>query len=85
MADFVKPSNKFSFEDEDQETSFNPSTPVLSFKKMINYNKEDLVAKALDAMTNYMANKLTFSVTEEAYKHLSECAGEMRNACVSQQ
>eukprot|EP00178_Gracilaria_changii_P017855 TRINITY_DN5091_c0_g1_i1.p1 TRINITY_DN5091_c0_g1~~TRINITY_DN5091_c0_g1_i1.p1 ORF type:complete len:110 (-),score=19.94 TRINITY_DN5091_c0_g1_i1:7-336(-) len=52
---------------------------------MINYNKEDLVAKALEAMTNYMSNKLTFSVTEEAYKHLSECASEMRSACVNQQ
>ena len=75
MADFVKPSNKFNFEDEEQETSFNPTTPIISFRKMINYNKEDLVSKALLAMTNYVGNKLTFSVTEEAYKHLSECAG----------
>ena len=36
-------ADKFAFEDEDQELKFIPTQPVLSFRKMINYNKEDLV------------------------------------------
>ena len=45
---FVKPVNKFSFEEEDEETKFSPANPVSSFKKMISFNKEDLVSKALN-------------------------------------
>ena len=59
--------------------------PVSSFRKMVSYNKEDLVSTALNAMTNYIKNKIDFSVTEEAFKHLTECANELRNACASEQ
>ena len=74
-AGFVKPEKRFDFEVEEKETSFNPAMPVVSFRKMISYNKEDLVSKALAAMTNYIQSKIEFSVTSEAFKHLSECAG----------
>lgn len=81
----MKPNSKFLFEDEEDQMAFNPANPITSFRKMINYNKEDLVSKALADINHYILNKLSFVVTEEAYKHLSECAAEMRNACVSQQ
>ena len=84
-AGLMKPENKFLFEDEEQTMEFSPAAPVVSFRKMVGYNKEDLVLKALDQMSNYVSNKLAFSVTEAAYRHLAECAGEMRLACVSQQ
>lgn len=51
--------------------AFSPSNPITSFRKMINYNKEDLVSKALADMNNYIFNKLPFVVTEDAYKHLT--------------
>ena len=35
---------KFTFENQDEKDNFNPSEPVLSFRKMINNNKKDLVA-----------------------------------------
>ena len=83
--EFVKPQNKFSFEHEEEETAFNPSNPILSFKKMINYHKEDLVSKALQSMNSYITNKLAYAVTEESFKQLTECASELRNGCISQQ
>ena len=43
--------------------TFSPSNPVLSFQKMIKYNKEDLVSAAFAHMTNYMNHKLGYSVT----------------------
>jgi hypothetical protein len=52
---------------------------------MINYNKEDLVAKAMDSMNNYIISKLGYAVTEEAFKHLTECASELRQGCITQQ
>ena len=42
---------------------FNPSNPIVTFKKMISFNKEDLVLKALKEMNQYILNKLAFSVT----------------------
>lgn len=41
--EFNKPSYKFSIEDEDEEVKFNPANPISSFKKMINFNKKDMV------------------------------------------
>jgi hypothetical protein len=82
---FVKADNKFNFEEEEQDLVFNPAAPIVSFRKMINYNKEDLVDKALKGMDNYITSKLAFTVTEEAYKQMCDCAGELRTACVSQQ
>ena len=61
MVDFVKPEKRFDFEVQEKETSFNPALPVVSFRKMVSYNKEDLVNKALNAMTNYIKNKIDFS------------------------
>ena len=52
---------------------------------MVNYNKQDLVSQALKELNQYILNKVTFSVTLEAYRHLSECASELRSACLSQQ
>ena len=43
---------------------FNPTQPILSFRKMVNYNKEDLVTKALEAMKGYINSKLPFTVTD---------------------
>ena len=54
--------------------NFNPSDPIVSFKKMISFNKKDLVNPALDQMTKYIFNKLPFSITQESMKHLVECA-----------
>ncbi len=42
--EFVKPALKFSAEDEDDQARFNPSNPVPSFRKMISFNKRDMVA-----------------------------------------
>jgi hypothetical protein len=52
---------------------------------MVNFNKEDLVSAAFAHMNNYILHKLEYSITEEAYKHLTECATELRNACLSEQ
>jgi hypothetical protein len=41
---FVKPVLKFSAEDEEDQARFNPSNPVSSFRKMIGFNKRDMVA-----------------------------------------
>lgn len=82
---FIKPANKFMFEDEDEQIAFNPSEPVTSFRKMISYNKEDLVSKALQQMNDYILNKLPFVVTEDSFQQLTGCARELRQACVSQQ
>jgi hypothetical protein len=37
---------KFTLDNEDEER-FNPAEPVISFRKMVNYHKKDLVADAL--------------------------------------
>lgn len=60
--EYVKPDNKL-FEDDPSEMNFNPSAPILSFRKMVNYNKEDLVATALKSIKNYIENKLPFAIT----------------------
>lgn len=52
---------------------------------MVSYNKEDLVAKALESMKQYIEGKLPFTVTEEAYKQLTDCASELRKACLQEQ
>ena len=83
-AEEIKLSNKFMFEDE-ETISFDPTNPIISFRKMINYNKEDLVSKAFKELNQYILNKVSFSVTEEAYKHLTECASELRKASISEQ
>jgi hypothetical protein len=36
-------------------------------------------------MSNYILQRLAYSITTEAYSSLSECASEMRKACMSQQ
>lgn len=82
---FVKPALKFNADDEDEQARFNPSTPVVSFKRMVAFNKRDLVGEALKSLSNYVLQRLAYSITSEAYAHLGECALEMRNGCVSQQ
>ena len=82
---FVKPANKFMYEDEEENVAFNPSDPIISFRKMVSYNKEDLVAKALAQMNDYILNRLPFVVTEDSFRQLTECANELRKACVSEQ
>lgn len=52
---------------------------------MVNFNREDLVNLAFAHMNDYIFHKLAYSITEEAYKHLIECATELRNACMSEQ
>lgn len=36
-------------------------------------------------MNNYILQRLAYSITNESYKHIGECAIEMRQACLSQQ
>ncbi len=36
-------------------------------------------------MNNYIISKLGYAVTEEAFKHLTECASELRQGCITQQ
>jgi hypothetical protein len=43
----VKPALKFNAEDEEDEVRFNPSAPVPSFRRMIAFNKRDLVGEGL--------------------------------------
>lgn len=69
---------------EDEDVKFNPINPIWSFKKMVSFNKKDLVSEGLKYMTNYIMQKLAYCITNEAYKHLKECAEEMRTACVSE-
>ena len=71
---FVKPANKFSFEDEDEEMVFNPGCPVSSFKRMVQYNKQDLVLSALGSLSKFIEQKSAFSVTNEGLMQLIECA-----------
>lgn len=52
---------------------------------MISFNKRDLVAEGLKSISNYVLQRLAYSITNEAYAHLAECASEMRKGCVSQQ
>ncbi len=75
---------KFLADDEDEDIKFNPINPISSFKKMVSYNKKDLVGEGLKYMTNYIMQKLAYCFTNQAYKHLKECAEQMRNACVSE-
>ena len=37
---------------------------MLSFRRMVSYNKEDLVGKALYEMKKYITGKLPFTVTD---------------------
>jgi hypothetical protein len=39
----VKPAMKFSADEEEDDVKFNPSNPIHSFKKMVGFNKRDLV------------------------------------------
>lgn len=41
---------KFTFETENDD-KFSPAEPILSFRKMINNNKKDLVSDALNALS----------------------------------
>ena len=60
---YIKPAHKFAFEQEEDDMGFNPSNPIVTFKIMMSFNKEDLVLKALKEMNQYILNKLAFSVT----------------------
>ena len=81
----IKPFNKFSIEDEDIDIRFDPANPITSFKKMVSFNKKDLVSDALKVMNEFIMDKLAFAVTQETIKVLGECAAELRQACVSEQ
>lgn len=83
--EYVKPVLKFSVEDEEEEARFNPSNPLQSFRRMVSFSKRDLVGEALKFMNNYILQRLAYSITNESYKHIAECAVEMRQACLSQQ
>lgn len=65
---------KFLADLEDEDIKFNPMNPVCSFKKMVSFNKKDLVGEGLKYMNNYIKQKLAYCITNEAYKHLKECA-----------
>ena len=71
LGEYAIKADKFAFEDEDQQLEFNPAQPIASFKKMMNYNKEDLVGKALDSMKGYINGKVPFTITDEAYLQLT--------------
>ena len=81
----VKPFSKFSIEDEDEDVRFDPIKPIPPFKKMVSFNKKDLVADALKQMNEFILDKLVFAVTPDTIRMLGECAGELRKACVSEQ
>ncbi len=52
---------------------------------MVSFNKRDLVGEALKFMSNYILQRLSYSITNESYRHIGECAVEMRQACLTQQ
>ena len=80
-----KSFSKFCIEDEDEDVVFNSVNPITSFKKMVGFNKKDLVGEALKNMNDFILDKLAFAVTPETIKLLADCAGELRKACVSEQ
>jgi hypothetical protein len=54
---------KFLADHEDEDIKFNPINPISSFKKMVSYNKKDLVGEGLKYMTNYIMQKLAYCFT----------------------
>lgn len=41
--EYTKPALKFSADDEEDDAKFNPSNPLQSFRRMVSFNKRDLV------------------------------------------
>jgi hypothetical protein len=58
---------------EDDE-KFNPSEPILSFRKMISNNKKDLVNDALNDLSIYIEKRSRESDLDSESTHLVECA-----------
>jgi len=43
--------------DTEDDDKFNPSEPIISFRKMINNNKKDLVNEALNEISAYIEKR----------------------------
>lgn len=70
---------------EDRDDVFDPSKPVLSFNRMINNSKIDLVDQALKQFTAFIHSRCQSVLNEENLRLIVDCVSNLRRGCLEQQ